>query len=62
MSLQSNIFLQKEELTKWKKDLITNLSVRDYYKRAERQLGLTELTVNSCFFALSLFKYLKYSV
>ena len=33
MSLKSNIFLQKEELTKWKKDLITNLSVRDYYKR-----------------------------
>ena len=33
MSLKSNIFLQKEELTKWKKDLITNLSVRDYYKK-----------------------------
>jgi hypothetical protein len=31
-------------------------------ERAEEQLGLTELTVNSCFFALSLFKYLKYSV
>ena len=27
--------------------------------RAEEQLGLTELTVNSCFSALSLFKYLK---
>ena len=38
-----------------------NIEAKEYSLRAEEQLGLTELTVNSCFSALSLFSSIHFS-